>query len=184
MKNQKHFFLMSFLPAIAYWYLETHYDLKTALIGGLLLAVIEIILEKVFTKHVHAISKFNFYLILVLGSIGLVGDEGIWFKLQPFFTGLLMGGYLLFRASRGNSLMIETMEGTGQRIHLPEFIEMVEKHLARFLIAYGFFMAYIAIYQNTDTWLFFKTGGFYIVCFIFFGMEMFFMRRKMKGMSK
>ncbi len=92
MGNNKPFFFLSFLPAIAYWYLESNYDLQTALIGGLVLATVEILLEKIFTKHVHAISKFNFYLVVVLGGIAFIGQEGIWFKLQPFFTGVLMGG--------------------------------------------------------------------------------------------
>ncbi len=106
-KNSKHFFLISFLPALAYWYLEENYSLEVALTGGILLSVIEMLLEKIFTKHIHTLSKFNFALILGLGSLSLLASEGIWFKLQPFFTGVVMGGYLLFRNLRGKSLITE-----------------------------------------------------------------------------
>lgn len=64
-KSQKNFFWASFLPAIAYWYLEENYSLQIALIGGLVLAVLEMTLEWLFTKHIHTLSKFNFFLILI-----------------------------------------------------------------------------------------------------------------------
>jgi intracellular septation protein len=69
--KNKNLFLISFLPAVAYWYLESNYDLKTALIGGIILGVAEILFEKFFIGHVHTISKFNFYLILLLGGVDL-----------------------------------------------------------------------------------------------------------------
>lgn len=180
MQGQKQFFLISFLPALAYWYLEENYDLQTALIGGVGLALLEITLEKVFTKHVHSISKFNFYLIAVLGAIAFIGQEGIWFKLQPFFTGILMGTYLLFRVIRGNGLMIETMESMGREIPDKEAFHSLERDLAIFMIAYGIFMAFVAIYLTTSQWTFFKTIGFYISSFLFFGVEMVILRKKIK----
>ena len=53
----KPYFLLSFLPAVAYWYLETYYTLEVALIGGILLGVIEMVLEKKFTGH----PQFEYY---------------------------------------------------------------------------------------------------------------------------
>ncbi len=181
----KSFFLVSFLPALAYWYLEAHYPIRVALAGGLLLAVCEIILERVFTKHIHAISKFNFFLILLLGGISLVGDEGIWFKLQPFFTGLIMGIYLIYRTSKGEGILYEMAQSMNQK-NLPprEIMLQLEKHLAVFMLLYGFFMAAIAIWFSTDLWLFFKTAGFYITFFIFMIIEMVIMRVKMKKMME
>ena len=178
MKNQNSFFLISFLPAIAYWYLEENYTLQVALIGGLLLAGLEITLEKIFTKHVHSISKFNFYLILSLGTIAFVGQEGIWFKLQPFFTGLLMGGYLIYRAKKNNSLMLETLKSMDRALPNENIIRFMERDLAVFLILYGLFMGYIAIFHTTSEWTFFKTIGFYICSFIFFIGEMFVAKKR------
>lgn len=180
MQNQKQFFLISFLPAIAYWYLEENYNLKIALIGGTLLALLEITLEKIFTKHVHSISKFNFYLIVVLGAIAFIGDEGIWFKLQPFFTGILMGSYLLIRVLKNNGLLIETMQSMGREVPDTESFKRLERDLSLFLIAYGIFMAFVAFFMTTSQWTFFKTIGFYISSFVFFGLEIFLMRRSLK----
>lgn len=176
MKSQKQFFLISFLPAIAYWYLEENYSLKIALIGGLALAILEITLEKIFTKKIHSISLFNFYLILGLGGIALIGDDGIWFKLQPFFTGLFMGGYLIYKRFRGESLMLETMQSMEQKIPNPKMISLLERDLGFFMLIYGCFMAFVAFNFTTGQWTFYKTIGFYIASIIFFLLELFSMR--------
>lgn len=180
MKSQKHFFLISFLPAIAYWYLEENYSLQIALIGGLILASLEISLEWIFTKHVHTISKFNFYLILILGSIALIGSEGIWFKLQPCFTGVLMGGYLLYRYLKDESMLFDMMKDLNSQTPPKPLVEFMERNLSIFLIIYGLFMGIIAFKGSTDQWLFFKTIGFYIASFFFFITQLVYVRLKIK----
>lgn len=172
----KQFFLISFLPAIAYWYLEARYPLKVALAGGFLLALLEIILEKIFTKHVHALSKFNFFLIIFLGAISFGEEDGMWFKLQPCFTGLGIGGYLLVRLYKGKSLMNEMMASMGKEFPFEGVMEKIEVHMGIFFIAYGLFMAGIALLGSTGSWLFFKTAGFYLATFLFLSMEFFYMR--------
>lgn len=87
--KKNNLFLISFLPALLYWYLEETQTVEIAIIGGLSLAVLEIGFEKLFFKHIHSISKLNFLIILILGPISLIGKDGVWFKLQPFFTGNL-----------------------------------------------------------------------------------------------
>ena len=181
--TNKQFFLISFLPAIAYWYLEENYSLKIALIGGLLLAVCEITFEKIYTKHVHSISKFNFYLIASLGVIALIGNDGIWFKLQPFFTGLFMGGYLLFRVSKNDGLMLETMESMGRTVPNKEIFVRIERDMSLFLILYGCFMAFIAFTRSTSEWTFFKTIGFYIATLIFFVFELIMIRLNTRALG-
>lgn len=180
----KNFFLLSFLPAIAYWYLEENHPVHIAVIGGLILAVIEIILERIFTRHVHTLSKLNFGLILVLGSLSVFAHEGVWFKLQPFFTGIALFSFLVYKLKTGEGLLEEMSELMGTK-KLPNFIlRSMEWHMAFFLLIYGFFMGGLAIYADTGAWTFFKTIGFYLVFFIFMIGEMFLIRRKLSKLVK
>ena len=181
-KISKNFFLISFLPAIAYWYLEENYPIRIAVSGGLILAFIEIIVEKYFTKHIHSITKFNFVLLILLGGLSLIGDEGLWFRLQPFFTGVIMGGYLIFKSWRGSGLMEEMMLTMMEPQRRPPLfvIKTMELHASIFFLIYGVFMGGVALYWSTDRWLFFKTAGFYICFFIFFIFELFIIRMRMK----
>lgn len=180
--HSSRFFLISFLPALAYWYLEENFSLETALVGGVILAILEIIIEKIFAKHVHTISKLNFFLIVILGGVSYFAREGVWFKLQPFFTGLCMSSYLLYKYKKGESLMLEFMHEMNRPIPFdPELMKTVELHLALFLFLYGCFMAVLAFWGTTSQWAFFKTAGFYIVSFGFMMIEFFFLKHKMKG---
>jgi len=179
--GNKNFFLISFIPAIAYWYLEENYSIRIAISGGLALAILEIAAEKYFTQHVHTLSKFNFYLILVLGGISLIGDEGIWFKLQPAFTGWAIGGFMLYRVRKGRGLMQEMIESMGQKNNLPpEILKGMEGHIGWLFFVYGSFMAFVALSWSTERWLFFKTIGFYIAFLLFFLIEVIFIRHSLK----
>lgn len=173
----KPYFLLSFLPAIAYWYLETYYTLEIALIGGILLGVVEMLLEKKFTGHVHTLSKLNIALIVILGGVSLIAQEGIWFKLQPTFTGISLASFLVYKKIKKQSLMVEMLKDMKQRPPLPEeMYRMLEWHMCLFLIGFAAFMAHVAINEPTATWLFWKTGGFYIAFGGFMVVEMIFMR--------
>lgn len=175
--SSKHFFLISFLPAIAYWYLEENYSLKIALIGGVILSLVEITLEKIFTSHVHKISFFNFLLILFLGLLSFLGDDGIWFKLQPAFTGVFMGTYFIYHSYKNQSLMLEMMQSMNHsRIPPEKLLLFMEKWLGIFVFFYGLGMAMIAFFCETSIWLFWKTGGFYLSSIVFFLIVMIYVR--------
>lgn len=177
----KNFFLISFLPALAYWYLEENYPVSIAITGGLILSILEISLEYYFTKHVHTMSKFNFFLILFLGALSILGDDGIWFKLQPAFTGVGIASFLIYRLSLGKGMLIEMMDSMPNKAPIPEFIiNSMEKHVAALFMLYGLFMVTVALWMSTDRWLFFKTIGFYIIFGIFMVFEMILIRLKMK----
>jgi intracellular septation protein len=171
--SQKPYFLLSFLPAVAYWYLETYYSLEVALIGGILLGIIEMLLEKKFTGHVHTLSKLNIALIVILGGISLIAKEGVFFKLQPTLTGLSLASFLVFKKLKKESLMVEMLKDMKQKPPLPEEIyKLMEWHMCVFLILFAGFMAWVALNETTATWLFWKTGGFYIAFGGFMVLEM------------
>lgn len=183
MKNK--FFLISFLPAIAYWYLEENYPIKVAVMGGVALSILEITFEKIFLKHIHKISWANFFLILLLGSISLIGDEGKWFKLQPAITGVLIGVGLIVLKLRNKSFFTEMIREMNPDQNLPSWlIGILELHTGIFFFGYGLWMFYVVFFLSTDQWLFYKTIGFYCCFGVFFILELLFLRRKLKLMQK
>lgn len=179
------YFLLSFIPAVGYWILETYSTLEIALIGGIALGIVEMIVEKSFTGHVHTLSKLNVALVVFLGAVSLLAREGIWFKLQPTFTGLAMAGFLLYQKYRGRSLMFSMLKEMKQKTPLPEDVyKKVEWHLCIFLLLFAAFMAQVAVYESTSRWLFWKTGGFYIVFGGFAVGEVFYLRRYLRRFKK
>lgn len=171
------YFLLSFIPAVAYWLLETYTTLEIALIGGIVLGVIEMAAEKYFTGHVHTLSKLNVALVVSLGAISLIAREGIWFKLQPTLTGYSVASFLIYKKIRGESLMLQMLNDLKQKAPLPEqaYFHM-EWHMCIFLIVFASFMAKVAVYDSTANWIFWKTGGFYMAFFGFMAFEMIYLR--------
>jgi intracellular septation protein len=171
------YFLLSFIPAVAYWLLETYTTLEIALIGGIVLGLLEMALEKKFTGHIHTLSKLNVSLIVILGGISLIAKEGIWFKLQPTLTGLAVAGFLLFKKIKKESLMVQMLTDMKQTPPLPpEAYYRLEWHMAIFLVGFALFMGHVALNEPTSTWLFWKTGGFYIAFISFMIVEFIYLR--------
>lgn len=186
--SQKNFFLISFLPALVYWYLEGNYPIRVAITGGLILAVAEITFEKFYTKHVHTLSKFNFFLIAFLGALSLLGEDGVWFRLQPAFTGVGIAGFMIYRLIAGDGLMVEMMQSMPNRPDpekVPTFLfKTMEKHMVFLFGGYGLFMVFVALKLSTDQWLFWKTLGFYITFGVFTVIELFYLRFSLKKWHK
>ncbi len=178
------FFLMSFIPAVAYWLLETYFTLEIALIGGIVLGLIEMALEKKFTGHVHTLSKLNISLIVVLGVISLIAKEGIWFKLQPTMTGIAVSCFFIYKKMKNESLihqMLVDMKTPENRMLPVHIYEVMEWHLCVFLFTFAIWMAWVTFKMTTAQWLFWKTGGFYIAFVPFMLVEMIYIRSVLKG---
>lgn len=178
------YFLLSFIPAVAYWLLETYTTLEIALIGGIVLGIVEMTLEKKITGHVHTLSKLNISLVVVLGVISLIAKEGTWFKLQPTMTGIAVSAFFIFKKWKKESLihqMLIDMKTPAVKMLPAEVYGMMEWHLCLFLLAFAAWMAHVAINQSTSQWIFWKTGGFYVSFIPFMIIEMFFIRIKIKG---
>lgn len=179
--NSKSFFILSFIPAIAYWYLEANYPIRIAVGAGVFLAVIEVVLEIFIYKRVHTISKLNFFLITFLGGLSLIGDEGVWFRLQPCFTGIGIGSFLLYRISKGNGIMLEMMHEMNPQSTPPHYVvKTMEIHIGAFFLLYGTFMGFVSFLGTTNQWIFFKTLGFYAIFAVFSLFEVIWIRRKVK----
>jgi intracellular septation protein len=179
------YFLLSFIPAVAYWLLETYFTLEIALIGGILLGILEMIFEKHFTGHVHTLSKVNISLIVILGVISLIAKEGVWFRLQPTFTGVGVAGFLVYKKIQGHSLMVDMVKDMGQVAPLPEATyKTLEWHMALFLLVFAAFMARVAISESTAAWLFWKTGGFYMAFGGFMVAEVLYLRFSIRRKNK
>lgn len=173
-KKSNHFFLISFLPAILYWYLESQYPVKVALIGGILLSVAEIIFEKLYSGYVHQLSRFNFFLIIALGGLSLMEENGIWFKLQPSLSLWAVAVYMGLKLRNGKGFFKEMMEEMRPDApQPPDFImSSMERNMVIMFGLYGVLMGVLALWFPTSVWVFFKTAGLFVVMGIFLVIQM------------
>lgn len=181
-KKSNHFFLISFLPAILYWYLESQYPVKIALIGGIALSVAEILFERFYSGYVHQLSKFNFFLIVALGGFSLMEENGIWFKLQPSLSLWAVAVYMGLKLRSGKGFFKEMMEEMRPDApQPPDFIlKSMERNMVIMFGCYGVLMGVLALWFPTAIWVFFKTAGLFIVMGIFMVIQMFLNKRAIK----
>lgn len=184
-KKSNHFFLISFLPAILYWYLEANYPVKIALIGGITLSVVEIVFEKLYSGHVHQLSKFNFFLIAALGGFSLMEEDGIWFKLQPALSLWAVAFYMLTRILRGESFMKEMMsEAKPDALLLPDLVfKSMDRNIVILFIVYGLWMGALALWGSTSLWVFSKTAGLFIVMGIYMPFQFYLNKKIMQKIT-
>ncbi|MBF0315402.1 MAG: septation protein IspZ [Oligoflexia bacterium] len=193
-KLRENIFLTSFLPILAYWYLEANYPLRVAILGGILLALLEIAWEWYYNRKLHLVSKINFYLMVIMGGLALLENDGVWFKLSPAITLAIMGGLLggdLYLKKR--VILLEMMKELSPKSFanpkLPlalfeHFIASLQRDLAILMLLYGVALGLLGIYATTAVWAFAKTIGFYIVLTLFMLGEFFFLRLKLKRLFK
>lgn len=181
-KKTNNFFLISFLPAILYWYLESQYPVKIALMGGIILSVAEITFEKFYSGYVHQLSKFNFFLIVALGGFSLMEENGIWFKLQPSLSLWAVSLYMGFKLKNGKGFFKEMMdEMRPDAPKPPDFImQSMERNMVILFACYGILMGVLAIWYPTSIWVFFKTAGLFIVMGVFVIVQMILNKKAMK----
>lgn len=181
-KKSNNFFLISFLPAILYWYLESQYPVKIALMGGIILSVAEITFEKFYSGYVHQLSKFNFFLIVALGGFSLMEENGIWFKLQPSLSLWAISVYMGFKLKNGKGFFKEMMdEMRPDAPKPPDFImQSMERNMVILFACYGMIMGVLAIWFPTSIWVFFKTAGLFIVMGVFVVVQMMLNKKAMK----
>jgi len=175
-------FFGGLLPIIAFTVIEHSYGIIAGLIAGMLFGLGEIIYEYVTVKKVSTITWIGNGLILGLGGISLVFNEGIWFKLQPailefgFFV-FLLGSWLMKKPFL--KLMIEK-----QNPEAPDFVKAqlsgMTLRLSFFMLAHALLATWAALYWTTEAWVFLKGIGLTVSMVIYMALEILWARLKLK----
>jgi len=76
-------FVGGLLPVIAFTIIEDRFGTLWGLVAGMVFGVGEILYEWIKLRKVDAFTWAGNGMLLVLGGVSLVTNEGIWFKLQP-----------------------------------------------------------------------------------------------------
>lgn len=154
-------FFGGLLPILAFTVIESKYGIIAGLIAGMVFGIGEIIYEYISVKKVSTITWVGNGLILMLGGVSLLSNEGIWFKLQPailefgFFV-FLLGSWMLKRPLL--KLMIEK-----QNPETPDFVKAqlsgMTLRLSFFMLLHSLLAVWAAFYWSTEAWVILKGIG-------------------------
>ena len=136
-----------------------------------------IIITLIILSIIIFIYKFKFNENLLTYITGILIFYPVCFVNNPVHV-ILMGVTMHF----SQYLYLTNKVFNGRKLKRENTINK-NNYLNYFIITvavYGIFMALIAIYTSTDTWLFFKTIGFYLVFIVFGVFELIFQKIRLR----
>ncbi len=175
-------FFSGILPVVSFTLIEEKYGVLYGLIAGMSFGVCEIIYEKIRYKHVSQITWIGNSLILALGGISVLANDGIWYKLQPaifefgFFLFLFLGWF--FRKPF-LSILIEK-QNPETPVILKSRLSGMTLRLSIFMLAQSALATWAALSWSTEAWALLKGVGLIISMVIFFASEIFWIRYVLK----
>jgi intracellular septation protein len=183
-KTLRSLFLGGLLPVIAFTWVESQFGIIWGLIVGMVFGVGEILWEWRSQGRVEAMTWGGNGLILVLGGISLLTQDGVWFKLQPSVIELVMAiglwGTLFFK----KPFLLSMAQKQGgmpadleQRLHPQAFAALMKAfqgltfRLGFFLVLHAALAAWAALYWSSTAWAFLKGIGFTVSFLVYMVVE-------------
>ena len=161
------------LPVLAFAFVEDRYGVIWGTIAGMVFGVGEILYEKLFLKKVSGVTWFSNALILVLGAITWISQDGVWFKLQPAIFFAAFGVMLI-----GSHFIRQPLLTGLAKKQNPQLPMEAEVFLRALNLRLGFVFLFLAglstwaaLDWSTKAWAFLKSVGAIIIIFIYMGGE-------------
>ncbi len=177
------------LPVLAFTLIEEWYGVVWGLVAGMIFGVGELSYEWVTERKISSVTLFGNGMLLALGAVSLITQEGIWFKLQPAivetgFAALLMGSVFL---KKPLLVMMSEKQGLFERVPTEAHSALKAKfsgltfRLGLFFLAHAGLATWAALHWSTAAWAWLKGLGFTASLVVYFVLEMLWMRRGKKS---
>ncbi|HAQ19716.1 MAG TPA: NUDIX hydrolase [Prolixibacteraceae bacterium] len=178
--------LPGFIPLFVFIAIDEIWGTRAGLIAALAIGVAEMAWIWIKEKRFDRFVLFDTGLLLVLGSVSIVLDNDIFFKLKPGLVELILCAVLAVSAfSKLNILGLMTqrymkdMELSKEQ--MAQFRKTMQLMFFVFLI-HTLLVFYSAFYLSNKAWAFISGGLFYILFALVFGYE--FIKQKLKLRKK
>lgn len=174
------------LPIVAFTVIEDKYGVVAGIIAGLVFGLGEIAYEKIKHNKVSALTWTGNGMLLGLGAVSLISEDGIWFKLQPalieFFFALFLWGSVILK----KNFLLLMMEK--QNPNLPE---LLKKSMNAVTVRLGFFFflqsglaTWAAFKWSTESWALLKGVGVTLSMIAYMILEMTWLVFKMRKQAR
>ena len=185
MQNKQKWTLIlgSIIPIVLFTLIEDHWGLEAGLIAAIIYAIGEFIFEYWTSKTISKMTLYSNLLIIGLGIISLVFNDGIWFKLQPAIIELVIAFILFGSTLRKTPIllgMIQQQQGEISNPILKDFIISLNWKIAVFFVLQSIVATWAAFDWSTENWALLKGIGLPVSLIAYMIIEILFFRRKIK----
>ena len=171
------------LPVLAFTVVEIFYGPKAGLIAGIVFGLGELSYEYFILGQVQRLTLGSNALILILGSLALMEENSVLFKLQPAIVFLILAVVIIGSSFLGKPLMVALL--LKQRPDTPkeliEHMRGLNLRLGVCLFVIGLISIYSAFYWTTAAWAAFKAFGAPLLMVLYIILDVGFVRwRKLR----
>lgn len=188
-QNLRSLLLGGLLPIVIYTILEEKVGPLWSLIFAMGFGLLEIAYEAFKYRKVETITWVGNALLVGMGGVSLVTQEGIWFKLQPAILelgmALMLVGSCIFE--KPLLVMMARKQQTFQSVR-PELLPVFEERFRKITLRLGIFFllhavlaTYAAFSWSTRSWALLKGVGLTISMILFMALEVFFLRKRLNA---
>ena len=176
-------------PVLLFTVIENYLGIAWGLAAGMLFGVGEILWEHRMQGKVDALTWGGNGILLFLGGISLITQEGVWFKLQPAFIEGVMAGVLWVSVGVNRPLLLILVQkqgglpqnlSTGLRPGLQECVQKAFRgltlRLGIFFCLHGVLAVWAALNWSTTAWALLKGVGFTLSLVVYLVVESFVLR--------
>lgn len=174
--------LPGFIPLFVFIAVDEIWGTRAGLVAALIIGVAEMAWIWIKEKRFDRFVLFDTGLLIALGSVSILLDNDLFFKLKPGLVELILCAILAVSAfSKLNIIGLMTrrymkdMELNGQQ--MAQFRKTLQLMFFVFL-GHTLLVFYAAFYLSNEAWAFISGGLFYILFAVVFGYE--FIRQKLK----
>lgn len=175
-------FFGGLLPIVAFTIIDENYGPLWGTIAGMIFGLGEIIFEKVRHKKVATVTWIGNAMILVLGGISIISQDGIWFKLQPalfeaFFAFFLWGSLIMKKPFLA---MMAEKQGTQINPVVKPLMNGMTVRLGLFFAIHAAIATWAALEWTTAQWALLKGVYLFASFFVYLGFELFWIRYQVR----
>ena len=162
------------IPVIAFSVIEDRYGTVWGLVAGMVFGVGEIVYEKWTRKRVDPLTWGGNGMILVLGGVSLVTQDGIWFKLQPSLIEAAMAFTLWGSVALGKPLLVSMLRKQMSVEIAPvlrQALSGMSWRLGVFFALHAVLATWAALYWSTAAWAALKGIGLTLSMIVYMVVE-------------
>jgi intracellular septation protein len=171
------------LPVLAFALVEERFGVIWGTIAGMIFGFGEIVYEKIRLGKVNGITWFSNALILVLGAVSLISQDGVWFRLQPAILLFCFGAALLGSNAIGKPLLVGM--ALKQRPDIPSdrigILKTLNLRIGILFLLLAGLSVDAALRWSVEAWAFLKSVGVTIIIVAYFGGEVIYARIKARN---
>jgi len=174
--------LPGFIPLFVFIAIDEIWGTRAGLVAALVIGVVEMVWIWIKEKRFDRFVLFDTGLLLVLGSVSILLDNDIFFKLKPGLVELILCAVLAVSAfSKLNIVGLMTQRYMKELEMNEQQTLQLKKTLQLMFVVFLFhtlLVFYAAFYLSNEAWAFISGGLFYILFAVVLGVE--FIKQKIK----